>query len=187
MQSITTIGTTDKINEELSNYCSDKYAGGTTGAANLRWLKDQNFEFIRFESGHWCNTAKFEAPVADSESFGYFLKMLKKLKDYPLFDDAYLSEIHDELSGEEWEQLMEEHKLEADTMWQVAYDNECYWEDDGMADNYGMHATFDIEAFVLEVRQKSQTWEAHYNSGEFHQPEFCGYCADSLTGDEARV
>lgn len=179
MQSITVLGTSEKINEQLASYCSDLYVGGTTGAANLEWLKDMGWDFIQFESGHYCNTARFVAPVADSAQFGIFLEALAGLEAYPLFSDEYLSDLQMKLEEQEWEELISEHKLDRDVFWDVVSEGDYYWEDDGMADNYGMHANFDIEEFVALVIEKSQTWKAHYYSGLAHEPEVCKYCADA--------
>lgn len=186
MQSITVVGIRDAINEELGRYCSDKYANGTVGAANLEWLKEQKFEFIRFETGHYCNTAVFEGTVTDSESFGQFLEALAKLKDYPLFDEDILSELQQGWTDEEWEALLTEHKLDADTFWRVVSEGDYWWEDDGMADNYGMHPNFDIDEFVALVKAESQTWNAHYFSGMGHEPELCQYCTDAKADEEAK-
>ena len=176
------MGVTDTINEKLARYCSDQYGNGSVGAANILWLENQGYDFIRIERVYRLgNLPRFIAPVQDSRKFHEFLTALEGLEDYPLFDEDVLSELQDQWTEEAWEQLRTENGLDSKTFYEVISEGEYYWYDEGMADSYGMSAEFDIDEFVLTVRKASQTWNAHYNSAMAHEPEVCQYC------DEAKV
>ena len=183
MQLVTVVGIHDKINDMLGSYCADGYGAGSTGAANIKWLEQQNFEFIRIERVYRMgNLARFEGTVSDSAQFGRFLEALKGLESYPLFDEEILSDMQQEWTDESWAELQAEYGLDTKIMWDVISGGDYYWEDDGHADNYGMHAAFDIEEFVQLVKTQSQTWLTHYYAQMLHETEVCQYCKDAKMG-----
>ncbi len=172
---------TDSINELLGNYCSGGY-GGTVGQANFNYLKSEygGEEWLWFGSQYRLgDVVRFSAPVSDSRRFGQFLEDISGLRDYPVICESTWSELEYQLESEEWDSLVSEHGLDWEFVAKVRETGDYYFEDDGMANIYGMHPAFDVAEFVAEVKLAQQTWLTHYYSQMTHLPEVCGYCKDA--------
>lgn len=176
------VGTTEKIQELLNNYCTGGYGGGVVGQANIIYLTENYPELVRVERIYRLGDAlRFVTPVADSRKFGEFLNDLSGLEDYPVIDESTLDTYISKLEDDDLEQIITDHALNREVFWQVWNDSDRSfgWEQDYV------YPLFEVDDLVAEVHRASQNWDVHYGNSEFHYPAVCAWCADvSLPSSE---
>lgn len=172
-----------KAVEDRLGFFAGGYDYGLVGEANMQWLKDQSYADL-----FWFGTiyrlgecAMLHSKVEDwseevAQKLVDFLEDTDGLEDYPIMDEDAYSKVVErgEVRFVEW--FASSYKLDESAVCQYIRENDvCLnWEDDSVYPDWA-----DEEEAVTGIRTISQTWDVHYKSGEFHEPEVCGYCAEA--------
>jgi hypothetical protein len=172
-----------KAVEDRLGFFAGGYAYGLVGEANMEWLKDQTYaDLFWFGSIYRLGEcAMLHSKVEDwsaevAQKLVEFLDDTAGLEDYPMVDDDYYSEAVEKAEVRFVEWFASLYKLEESAVWDYIRDNDVYLQVDGD----GVYPDWaDVDEAVTGIRTISQTWDAHYKSGEFHEPEVCGYCAEA--------
>ena len=171
----------EKVGERIQFFAGG-YAYGLIGEANIAWLKDQSYGDVFWYGDIYRlgPAAAFDAPKIMSDTIRVklrnFLDDTNGLQDYPLMDDSYYSDLM--LQGEDkwYEQFGNEYNLDPDVLVAHFRDNDYHFEEDG---GYVYPAEIDEARVALDISVASQTWDAHYMSGKYHDDTVCGYCAEA--------
>lgn len=170
----------EKVYDRMSWFAGG-YAYGMYGEANMAWLKDQSYGDL-FWYGHIYRlgpAAAFDKPKIMTDEIRaklvQFLDDTDGVEDYPLIDDSYYSDLFLNAQDKWFNDFAEFHKLDNDVLVGYFRDNEIDFEEEGG----GVYPVIENESLLAnDIRRASQTWDAHYKSGEFHDDTVCSYCAD---------
>lgn len=186
------VGTGEKIQDYLDNYCIGGYSNGTVGASNQRYLLATYPEFVRVYRVYRLGDAlRFVVPelgAGKSRRFGEFLNELAGLDNYPIINEDSYSDLICDLESDEMAEICREYDLDSNVAWDVLSEGDWSFEDtDGMGDIYGVSMA-DVDSFVDEVRKQSQGWATHYEGQGKHYAKWCGICMETdLPSSELEV
>ena len=88
-----------------------------------------------------------------------------------LYDEGDYMELLGEAENSYVEAFATDNGLEVLVLWEVMTEHDIYFS---LYD--GWQNLDSDETLIKLVREKSSTWDAHYNSGAGHHPEQCWYC-----------
>lgn len=170
--------------EERLSWFAGGYACGLVGEANIAWLQDQDYadlfvvgDMYRVGLCAWLSGKVEDDPSPEhTQKLERFLEDTDGLEDYPLMDDDYYNEA--QLRAEEkWvEWFAQSYRVEPSAVWEYMSQNDvCFQtEYDAVYPDWS-----DDDEAVVGIKRLSQTWDAHYKSGLFHEPEVCSYCIEA--------
>jgi hypothetical protein len=167
----------DRVDELLGAYCCGGYSNGLVGEANARYVGDLFPDLVT--QGHlyrigWSAWLK-GGVTEESEGLSDLLDILLTAEDYPLLGEEYYSQLLSDAEDEWVKYFAGEHGLDADKVWDAITESGEYFDPEGD----GVWYSGDEDALKNRVEELSQTYDAHYYSGQFHEPRACKYCADA--------
>lgn len=129
--------------------------------------------------GHWTYSrfVAIKVRVRDeegelTEAFIEAITLWQLAQEEGVLDwDTYSEELS-RVESEQVDYLATEHKVDRDILFDVLTENGSY--------NPGYGWDMDEDEAVAEAKRRAQTWQAHYYSGQFHEPEACEYCARAV-------
>ena len=146
----------------------------------LQALKDAYPDDVEDASfGHWTYSRFCAVKVRVIDAEGYvtpaFVEALEIAKDLEhnnhLYDESDYMELLTEAEERVVETFATDNSLELSVLWEVMTEHDIYYS---LYD--GWENLSDEDTLINLVRERSSTWDAHYNGGAGHHPEQCWYC-----------
>lgn len=110
---------------------------------------------------------------------------LEFLEDNVILDDGIYCEMLNRLADEQLRDMANEEEIDPDLFISAFWDRVdgdtvyVYSENGTAAINLSKE---DAKELIATAKEAGNTWETHYNSGVYHYPEHCYYCAQALIG-----
>jgi hypothetical protein len=106
------------------------------------------------------------------------VEMVECLTEYVLLSDSRYSEMEWAEAERQLTEIAKEHEVDAFRLIDAYASANYFPESDGDGTYIGI--TDERLAELIQIaKEDGNTWEAHYNSGEYHHPELCAYCEEA--------
>lgn len=104
--------------------------------------------------------------------------MIECLTEYALLNDTRYSAMEYALCEQQLEEIAKEREVDSFLLISAYFDANYFPETDGMGTSIAI-TDERLEELIEIAKADGNTWDTHYNSGEFHHPEFCTYCEEA--------
>jgi hypothetical protein len=122
-------------------------------------------------------TFRLEGKVS-REEMRVLIEMVECLTEYVLLNDSLYSNMESEIAEQQLEEVAKEHNIDPFKLITAYWDANYYPETDDMGTSIAI--TDERLAELIQIaKEDGNTWDAHYNSGEYHHPEACSYCEEA--------
>ena len=106
------------------------------------------------------------------------IEMVECLTEYALLNDSRYSDMEYAEVERQLEEIAKEHEIDSFRLIDNYFSANYYPETDGMGTSIAISDERLAELIKL-TKEDCNDWETHYNSGEYHHPEFCSYCEEA--------
>jgi hypothetical protein len=122
-------------------------------------------------------TFQLEGKVSRAE-MTQLVDMVECLTEYVLLNDSRYSEMESAKVEEQLTEIANEHEVDAFRLITAYWDANYFPEtEDG---EVSIAITDErLDELIQIAKEDGNTWDAHYNSGEYHHPEACSYCEEA--------
>lgn len=112
------------------------------------------------------------------EEMKVLIETVHCLENYALLNDSLYSNMESEIAEKQLEEIAKEHEIDPFRLISAYWDANYYPETDG--DGTSIAITDERLAELIQIaKEDGNTWEAHYNSEQYHHPEACSYCEEA--------
>lgn len=106
------------------------------------------------------------------------VEMVECLTEYALLSDSRYSELEWAEAERQLTEIADEHEIDPFRLIDAYVDANYFPETDGMGTSIAI-TDERLDELIKIAKEDGNTWEAHYNSGEYHHPEACSYCEEA--------
>lgn len=175
-----TMGLRESINAVLDANC--RIGDGLVGEANfyevqswgLSCLKPVDLNIGWSKAGE---TFRLDGKVS-KQDMTTLVEMVECLTEYVLLNDSRYSDMEYAEVERQLTEIANERGVDSFRLISAYFDANYFPETDGMGTSIAI-TDERLDELVQIAKEDGNTWEAHYNSGEFHYPEFCSYCEEA--------
>lgn len=155
--------------EKLSNY-------EEVASWNMKSLVPAQTTWYMASYASAGNTFKL-APHVSGNNMKELVQALEWLIESPILSETRYSDMVWEKTQEHLVSMANEYEVEPEVFTDVCADHDIYGETEN-GEVYAYITDEQLETILTETRKKSQTHDTHYNSGAWHLPSHCAYCAE---------
>lgn len=160
------------------------YLGHANYLAALEYLTENypgDAEAATF--GHWTYSQFVAVKVRVrgddgelTEAYAAAVTLSKQAEEYAILDEVIFDEERQRVELQAIAQWAEWENLDRDVLENILADAGGTYDP-----GYGWH---DVEEddVTQQTRRAQNTWDSHYNGGQWHNTEHCGYCERALEG-----
>lgn len=106
------------------------------------------------------------------------IEMVECLTEYVLLSDSRYSELEWAEAERQLTEIAKEYSVDSFRLIDAYANSNYYPETDGMGTSIAI-TDERLDELIKIAKEDGNTWDAHYNSGEFHHPEACSYCEEA--------